>query len=61
MGIKIVKDPIFPLKQVRLIELKNTAQILEMAKHADLLFTRNGETVAYLVSPEHYEVLVDSY
>ena len=59
MGNKIVKDPTFPMKHVQVTDLKNTVRIAEMAKDADVLVTRNGETVAYLVSPEHYEALVD--
>lgn len=29
-----------------------------MVQQSDLLITRNGETVAYMLTPEHYEALI---
>lgn len=55
MGNTVVKDPDFPMKPAQVTELKNTAKIAEMAKGADVLVTRNGETVAYLINPDHYK------
>ncbi|MBE9125453.1 MULTISPECIES: hypothetical protein [unclassified Coleofasciculus] len=57
----IVKDPDFPLRHAQVTELKNTAKIAEMARNADVLVTRNGETVAYLVNPNHYEALIKNW
>ncbi len=61
MGNTVVKDPDFPMKHAQVTELKNTAKIAEMAKDADVLVTRNGETVAYLVNPDHYEALIANW
>lgn len=54
----IVKDPDFPLQHVQITELKNTTKMTEQVKESDILITRNGESVAYLVNPSHYEALV---
>lgn len=54
----IAKDPDFPLQHVQITELKNTTKMAEQVKESDILITRNGETVAYLVNPSHYEALV---
>ena len=58
MGNNICKDPNFPMQHLRITELKNTTKIIEMVQQSDLLITRNGETVAYLLTPEHYEALI---
>jgi PHD/YefM family antitoxin component YafN of YafNO toxin-antitoxin module len=49
------------MRHAQVTELKNTARIADLAKDADVLITRNGETIAYLVNPEHYEALVSAW
>jgi len=44
-----------------LTKLKNTAKIADLARDADVLITRNGETIAYLVNPEHYEAMISAW
>ncbi len=61
MNNRVIKDPTFPMRHAQVTELKNTAKIAELAKDADVLITRNGETIAYLVNPEHYEVLISAW
>jgi PHD/YefM family antitoxin component YafN of YafNO toxin-antitoxin module len=61
MSNTVIKDPDFPMRHAQVTELKNTAKIAEMAKDADILVTRNGETVAYLVNPNHYETLIKNW
>ena len=58
MNNSAIKDPTFPMRHAQVTELKNTAKIADLAKDADVLITRNGETIAYLVNPEHYEALI---
>lgn len=58
MSNTVVKDNKFPMKHAQVTELENTSKIAEMVKEADILVTRNGQTIAYLVNPKHYEVLV---
>ncbi|MGK7903807.1 MAG: hypothetical protein AB4352_20865 [Hormoscilla sp.] len=58
MASNVVKDPNFPMQHVKITDLKNTAKITEMVKESDLLIIRNGETVAYMLTPEHYEALI---
>jgi PHD/YefM family antitoxin component YafN of YafNO toxin-antitoxin module len=58
MNNSVAKDPIFPMRHAQVTELKNTAKIGELVKDADVLITRNGETIAYLVNPEHYEAMI---
>ncbi len=41
------------LKQINSVQLEG-AKVAELAKDADALMTRNGETIAYIVNPEHY-------
>jgi len=57
----VIKDPMFPMRHTQVTELKNTAKIAELAKDADVLITRNGETIAYLVNPEHYEAMISAW
>ena len=61
MNNSVIKDPTFPMRHAQVTELKNTAKIADLAKDADVLITRNGETIAYLVNPEHYEVLISAW
>lgn len=61
MNNRVIKDPTFPMRHAQVTELKNTTKIAELAKDADVLITRNGETIAYLVNPEHYEALVSAW
>ena len=49
------------MRHAQVTELKNTAKIADLAKDADVLITRNGETIAYLVNPEHYEALISAW
>ena len=49
------------MRHVQVTELKNTAKIADLAKDADVLITRNGETIAYLVNPEHYEAMISAW
>ena len=61
---KIVKDPDFPLQHADIGKLQKPneiTQIVKTVKDSDLLITDNGETVAYLVSPSHYEALVNHW
>ena len=58
MTSNVVKDPNFPMQHVKITDLKNTVKITEMVKESDLLIIRNGETVAYMLTPEHYEALI---
>ncbi len=58
MASNVIKDPNFPMQHVKITDLKNTAKITEMVKESDLLIIRNGETVAYMLTPEHYEALI---
>lgn len=61
MNNSVIKDPTFPMRHAQVTELKNTAKIADLAKDADVLITRNGETIAYLVSPEHYEAMISAW
>lgn len=61
MNNSVIKDPTFPMRHAQVTELKNTAKIADLAKDADVLITRNGETIAYLVNPEHYEALISAW
>ena len=61
MNNTVIKDPVFPMRHAQVTELKNTAKIGELVKDADILITRNGETVAYLVNPEHYEAMISAW
>jgi len=58
MGSNVIKDPNFPMQHVKITDLKNTVKIAEMVQESDLLIIRNGETVAYMLTPEHYEALI---
>lgn len=49
------------MRHAQVTELKNTAKVADLAKDADVLITRNGETIAYLVNPEHYEALIAAW
>ena len=49
------------MRHAQVTELKNTAKIADLAKDADVLITRNGETIAYLVNPEHYEAMISAW
>ena len=49
------------MRHAQVTELKNTAKVADLAKDADVLITRNGETIAYLVNPEHYEALISAW
>ncbi|MEA5469931.1 hypothetical protein VB714_13720, partial [Spirulina sp. 06S082] len=49
------------MKHAQVTDLKNTARVAEMVEDADVLVTRNGQTVAYLVNPDHYERLVNNW
>lgn len=57
----VAKASDFPLKHIATSELKNTEQIAEQVKESDIILTHNGETVAYLVNPTHYEALVNHW
>ncbi|HEY9626097.1 MAG TPA: hypothetical protein V6C84_02240 [Coleofasciculaceae cyanobacterium] len=61
MNNSVIKDPAFPMRHAQVTELKNTAKIADLAKDADVLITRNGETIAYLVNPGHYEALISAW
>lgn len=61
MNNSVIKDPTFPMRHAQVTELKNTAKIADLARDADVLITRNGETIAYLVSPEHYEAMISTW
>lgn len=55
----IVKDPNFPMKHTQITELKNnTKKVTDEVSEADVMVIRNGETVCYMVGPEHYEAMV---
>lgn len=55
----VAKDPHFPLRHTLITELKsNPKRVLDEVQQADLMVTRNGETLCYMVSPAHYEALV---
>ena len=56
---KIVKDPDFPLQQVQIDRLKDPNEIAQQVKKSDLLITNNGEAIAYIVNPAHYQELVE--
>ncbi|NJO43300.1 MAG: type II toxin-antitoxin system Phd/YefM family antitoxin [Cyanobacteria bacterium CRU_2_1] len=61
MNNSVIKDPTFPMRHTQVTELKNTAKIADLAKDVDVLITRNGETIAYLVNPERYEALISAW
>jgi PHD/YefM family antitoxin component YafN of YafNO toxin-antitoxin module len=61
MNNSVIKDPTFPMRHTQVTELKNTAKIADLAKDADVLITRNGETIAYLVNPDHYEAMISAW
>ena len=55
----VVKDPNFPLRHTLITELKNnTKQLVEDVAQADVMVTRNGQTLCYMVNPAHYEAMV---
>lgn len=56
----VVKHPDFPMEHVTLIELKDTTKIAEMVEDADVMITQNNEVVGYLISPAHYELMVNT-
>ena len=58
MGQSIAKDPNYPLKHAQITELKDTRKIAEAVRDSDIVIIRNGDTVGYLVNPDHYEALV---
>lgn len=49
------------MRHAQVTELKNTAKIADLARDADVLIARNGETIAYLVNPEHYEAMISAW
>jgi len=61
MNNSVIKDPTFPMRHAQVTKLKNTAKIADLAKDAVVLITRNGETIAYLVNPEHYEAMISAW
>jgi PHD/YefM family antitoxin component YafN of YafNO toxin-antitoxin module len=61
MNNSVIKDSTFPMRHAQVTELKNTAKIADLAKDADVLITRNGKTIAYLVNPEHYEAMISAW
>ena len=61
MNNSVIKDPTFLMRHAQVTELKNTAKIADLAKDADILITRNGETIAYLVNPERYEAMISAW
>lgn len=57
----VIKDPNFPMEHAQISDLKSNApKLLERLRRADLMITRNGETLGYVVSPEHFQFLVDA-
>jgi hypothetical protein len=57
---RVVKDPNFPLEHVQITDFKSKApQFFARAHQSDLLVTRGGETLGYVVSPEHYQFFVE--
>jgi prevent-host-death family protein len=57
----VIKDPNFPMEHAQISDLKSKApQLFERVRHADVMITRNGETLGYVVSPEHFQFLVDA-
>lgn len=59
MGNLVVKDPNYPLRHAQITEFKNTSKVVTIAQDADVLVTKNGETVFYMVNPQHFEALVE--
>jgi len=57
---KLVKDRDFPLQHLPISQFKDANNIAQQVKESDILISDNGETVAYIVSPAHYQALVDS-
>lgn len=56
----VTKDPNFPLEHVQVTELKSKgSQLFEKAQKADLVITRQGETLGYVVNPAHYQFFID--
>jgi len=49
------------MRHAQVTELKNTAKIADFAQDADVLITRNGETISYLINPERYKALISAW
>lgn len=56
---KLVKDRDFPLQHLSISQFKDANNIAQQVQESDILLSDNGETVAYIVSPAHYQALVD--